>query len=148
MVRPTRVRDRWDRWFIAMALGIQVVLVIFFALRKWDFPLAMQVGWIVYALATPAVALSVGLLREGRPWYLAAAGVLYGVWATFGIAVDVVHRVEWRSPVLVSVFVPYVALYTAAQMFYWWPLLKIHRPAWFVFAALYAVSTFLNVSSH
>ncbi len=148
METTTAVRDRSHRSFIAAALGIQAVLAIFFALRKWDFPFATQVGWIVYALAVPAVALSVALVRRREPWYLVPAGFLYGVWAAFGCTVDIVHRVEWRSPILASVFVPYVTLYIAAQMFYWWPLLKIHRPSWFVFAVLYAVSTFLNMSSH
>jgi hypothetical protein len=65
------IRDRLDRLFVLMSLGIQAVLVVFFALRKWNF-----------------------------------------------------------------------------QMFYWWPLLKVHRPSWFVFSALYILSTWLNLSSH
>ncbi len=143
-----RLRDRWDRRFVTMAIGTQVVLVIFFALRKWDFPAAMQVGWLVYALAIPAVALSVQGVREGKAWYLVAAGFLFGVWAAFGTVVDIIHRVEWRSPMLLPVFLPYVTLYIAAQMFYWWPLLKVDRRAWLAFTVLYAASTYLNMSSH
>jgi hypothetical protein len=142
------VRDRGDRWFIRLSLGIQVMLVTFFALRKWDFAAAMQVGWFVYTLAIPAVALSVVLIRDAKPWYLPAAGFLFALWAVFGTIVDILHPIEWRSPILWSIFVPYVVTYTGSQMFYWWPLLRLHRPSWFVFAGLYAVSTLLNVSSH
>jgi hypothetical protein len=64
------VCDRWERWFIAASLGQQVVLVIYFALRKWHVAGAMQVGWVVYGLAIPAAALSVMLVKARKPWHL------------------------------------------------------------------------------
>jgi len=131
-----------------MALGMQAVFVIFFALRKRDFALAMQVGWLVYGLAIPAGVLSVMLVNARKAWYLSTGGFLFAVWSVFGTVVDIVHPVAWRSPILWSIFVPYVLLYTVSQMFYWWPLLKLHRPSWFLYAALYSLSTFLNVTSH
>jgi len=142
------VRDRWERWFIAASLGIQVVLVIFFALRKWNFAVATQVGWVVYGLAIPAAAQSVMLIKARKPWYLWTAGFLFAVWAAFGVVVDIIHPVAWRSPMLPSIFVPYVLLYITSQMFYWWPLLRVHRVSWCIFAALYSLSTFLNMTSH
>ena len=142
------VRDRSERQFLAASLGQQVVLVIYFALRKCHVAGAMQVGWLVYGLAIPAVALSVMLLKARKPWYLWTAGFLFAVWAAFGVVVDIIHPVAWRSPMLPSIFMPYVLLYTASQMFYWWPLLRVHRVSWCIFAALYSLSTFLNVTSH
>ena len=64
------VCDRRERQFLAASLGLQVVLVIYFALRKWHVAGAMQVGWLVYGLAIPAVALSVMLLKARKPWHL------------------------------------------------------------------------------
>jgi hypothetical protein len=141
-------RSRSDRLFIAASLTIQMVLVVFFAMRKWTFAVAMQVGWLVYALAIPAVVVSIVLFKERKSSYLWTAGVLFALWSAFGIVVDIVHPVAWRSPVLWSIFIPYVLLYTVSQMFYWWPLLKLHRPSWYIWGALYGVSTFLNVTSH
>jgi len=140
--------DRSLRLFVITSLVIQATLVIFFALRKWDFPLAMAVGWVVYALAVPAVAVSVILIRAQRPWYLWIAGLLYGLWAILGVLVDNVLRVQWRAPILSSVFVPYLLLYIGSMMFYWWPLARIHRPSWFIYTLLYILSTLLNVMSH
>jgi len=34
------------------------------------------------------------------------------------------------------------------RLFIWWPLLKVHRLSWFLYAALYSLSTFLSVTSH
>jgi hypothetical protein len=108
----------------------------------------MQIGWLVYALAVPAVVVSGVLIKGHKAWYLWTAGLLFALWAGFGIVVDIIHPVEWRSPILWPVFVPYVLGYTISQMFYWWPLLKVNRPSWFIWGVLYGVSTFLNVTSH
>ena len=140
--------DRTDRLFVFAAFLIQVVLVIFFALRTWNLTAALRLGWIVYALAIPALAVSIHLMRAGRPWFVWLAGFLYGAWAVFGYLVDVARPLEWRSPILWPVFLPYVLLYLSSLMFYWWPLATIRRPLWFVYAVLFLVSTVLNVSSH
>ena len=69
-------------------------------------------------------------------------------WAAFGFYVDIANPVEWRSPILVPVFAPYVALYLAATMFYWWPLGRIRRGLWFAYAVLFAIGTAFNLASH
>ena len=54
--------DHYERLFVSTAFSIQIVLLVFFALRKWKFDTAMQIGWIVFALAVPAVIVSLELL--------------------------------------------------------------------------------------
>lgn len=140
--------DRYETLFVVTSFFIQAVLVIFFALRKWRFDTAMELGWIVYALALPAVVVSLILLAGHKPWYLWLAGFLYLVWAILGYTVDIARPVAWRSPILWPVFMSYVLLYLATSMFYWWPLARIHRPLWFIYAALFVLSTVFNISSH
>ncbi len=140
--------DRLDRLFVFTAFLLQIVLLVFFANRKLDFDLAVKWGWIVYALAVPAVIVSLVLLVGGKPWYLWLAGFLYAAWAILGYIVDVASPVEWRSPILWPVLIPYVILFISSQMFYWWPLGNIQRPLWFIYAVLFVISTILNISSH
>jgi hypothetical protein len=140
--------DRYDRLFVSVAFTIQIVLLVFFALRKWKFDTAMQFGWIVYALAVPAVIVSVALLIGGKPWHFWLAGFLYAAWAILGYVVDIARPVAWRSPILWPVFAPYVLLYLSSLMFYWWPLGNIQRPLWFIYGVLFAISTLLNITSH
>ncbi len=71
------------RIYLAASFIIQTALVVFFALRLWNFPFAMKVEWIVYTLAVPAVVVSVILIRAGKAWYLAAGGFLYAAWCVF-----------------------------------------------------------------
>ncbi len=134
--------------FVVTALLFQIVLIVHFALRKWRFELAMRYGPIVYALSVPAALVSVVLLLGGRAWWLWLGGFLYLAWAAFGYAVEYVRRIEWRSPIRWPIFGPYITLYLATVMFYWWPLAQVSRPLWYVGAALFLVSTALNVTSH
>ena len=140
--------DRFDNLFVVTAFFIQIVLLIFFALRKWMFDTAMQLGWIVYALAVPALIISVLLLMNGKSWYFWLGGFLYTAWAILGYIVDVARPVAWRSPVYWPVFIPYVLLYLSTMMFYWFPVGNVYRPLWFVYAVLFVISTILNISSH
>jgi hypothetical protein len=143
-----RDRPSIDRQYVIIAFVIQVALVLFFAVRTWSLDAALSIGWIVYALAIPALAVSVILLRAGRPWYLWFAGFAYAAWASFGFVVEYVDPIDWRSPIVWPVFVPYIGLFLLAQMFYWWPLARIDRRLWIAYAVLFVMSTALNFASH
>ena len=140
--------DSSDRLFVFISFFIQIALIIFFAARKWQFDIAIQFGWIVYAFAVVTTAISLVLLFRGKSWYFWLPGFLYAAWAIFGYIVDIARPVEWRSPIYLPVFIPYLVLYFSSLMFYWWPLARIQRQYWFIYAVLYVISTVLNVSSH
>lgn len=140
--------ERFDKIFVFSSFIIQIILLIYFAIRKWNFDLALKWGWVVYALAIPALIVSLVLIRGGKPWFLWFAGFLYLAWAVFGYMVDIARPIEWRSPIFWPAFLPYVLLYMATLMFYWWPLATIQRLFWYIYAGLFIVSTYLNISSH
>jgi hypothetical protein len=134
--------------FVITAFVIQLVLIAHFALRKWAFPTAMRYGVIVYALGIPAAIVSIVLWVGGQLWYLWIAGLLYLAWAAFGYSVEYLLRINWRTPIRWPILIPYLTLYLASIMCYWWPLATISRPLWFVYAALFVISTILNILSH
>jgi len=141
-------KDLLGTLFVISAFLFQVILIIHFALRKWRFALAMRYGWIVYLLGIPAAALSLFILLAGKSWYLWLSGFIYLVWAIYGYSVEYVRGIQWRSPVNWSVLGPYLILYLATVMFYWWPLALIYKPLWYIYAVLFVTSTILNVTSH
>jgi hypothetical protein len=140
--------DILETLFVLSAFLFQVILIIHFALRKWHFDLTMRYGRIVYALSIPAVAISIFILLGGKIWSLWLSGFIYLIWAIYGYTVEYVRGIQWRSPVRWSIFGPYVFMYLATVMFYWWPLAIIYKPLWYVYAVLFIISTFLNVTSH
>jgi hypothetical protein len=140
--------DNLEILFAVSAFLFQTVLTIHFALRKWHFDLAMHYGWIVYALSVLASGVSIFLLLGGKTWSLWLGGFLYLIWAIYGFTVEYVKRIQWRNPIRWSIFGPYVFLYLATVMFYWWPLGLVSKLLWVVYAVLFIVSTILNVTSH
>ena len=140
--------DNLEALFVVTAFLFQIVLIIHFALRKWSFDIVLKYGWIVYALSVPAVVVSVILLLGGVTWSLWLGGFIYLIWAIYGYTVEYTKGIRWRNPMRWSIGGPYVFLYLATVMFYWWPLGLISRPLWYVYAVLFIVSTVLNATSH
>lgn len=140
--------DKYNTLFVVWSFLFQIVLIIHFATRKWNFDLAMRYGWIVYALSLVAVIVSIVLLRGGKTWSFWLGGFIYLVWATFGYWIEFVKRIQWRNPIAWPIFGPYILLYLSTVMFYWWPLALIKRPLWYVYAILFVISTILNITSH
>jgi hypothetical protein len=140
--------DNLELLFVIAAFLFQILLIIHFGLRKWHFEFAIRYGWIVYAVSVPAATVSLLLLLGGKTWSLWLAGFIYLIWGTLGYAVEYVKDIQWRNPIRWSIFVPYISLYLATVMFYWWPLALIRRPLWYMYAVLFVISTALNLTSH
>jgi len=141
--------DTLDRLFVVWAFLIQITLIVHFALRRPFFEsYTMKYGWMIYALCIPAVVISVILLRGGKSWSFWLGGFLFVLFAAFGYWVDYVRQIQFRSPLRASIAVPYVFLYLATVMFYWWPLGLLSRELWFAYAVLFVIGTILNVTSH
>jgi len=88
----------------------------------------MRFGWIVYALSLPAVAINKILIASDMSWSLWAGGFLYLLWTAYGFTVEYLKKLEWRDPIRWPIFIPYVLLYLATVMFYWFLLALIYKP--------------------
>jgi len=141
--------DSLDILFIVWAFTFQIVLIVHFAIRKRYFEsYTLKYGWLVYALSIPAVIISIILLLGGKSWSFWMGGFLFLIYAIYGYRIDFVKKIQWRNPLRPSIMFPYVFLYLATVMFYWWPLWPLSRPLWFVYAILYVIATILNITSH
>jgi hypothetical protein len=130
--------------FAVFAFLFQFILIIHFSLRKWRFGFAIKYGWIVYWLSIPAVVASVIILIDGLRLSFWISGFLYLLWASFGYTVEYIKKMEWRRPIRWQIFGPYIFLYLATIMFYWFPLALLARPLWYIYALLFILSTILN----
>jgi hypothetical protein len=143
------VLDNLDSLFVVWAFFFQIALILHFAVRKRFFEsYTLKYGWLVYALSLPAVAVSILLLLGGKSWSFWLGGFLFLVYAAFGYWVDYIKGFQWRSPPRYSILVPYVSLYLATVMFYWWPLGLLSRTLWIIFGILFVIATVLNIRSH
>jgi hypothetical protein len=140
--------DKTDTLFVIWAFVMQIYLIVLFAIRKTNLELITQYGWFFYLLSLPAVIVSMIMLLDGKEWFFWMGGLIFLVWAIFGFVVEYQFGIKWRNPIVWSIFVPYVLLYLGTIMFYWFPLGILSRPLWYVYAILFALCTYLNVTSH
>jgi len=141
--------DKLDKLFVVWAFLFQLILIVHFAVRRRCFEsYTLHYGWIVYALCIPAVVISVILLLGGKSWSFWLGGFLFLLFAAFGYWVDYVAQIQFRSPLRLSILFPYIFLYLATVMFYWWPLRPLSRLLWVVYTVLYIIATILNIKSH
>ena len=83
-----------DALFVGWAFFFQIVLIIHFAIRKRLFEsYTLKYGWIVYALAVPAVLVSIILLVGGKSWTFWLGGFLCLLFAGFGYYIDYVKQI-------------------------------------------------------
>ena len=141
--------DFLDTLFIAWAFFYILVLIFHFALRKRFYQsYTLKFGWIVYALGIPAAVISLFLMLNGKSWYLWLGGFLCLLYSAFGYWVDYVKKIPWRKPLVTGILVPYITLYLATLMFYWWPLYRLSMPLWIVYTVLYIIAMVVNIRSH
>lgn len=141
--------DNLDRLYVVWAFIFITVFILHFAVRKPLFEgYTLKYGWIVYALCIPSAIVSLILLIGGKSWYFWLAGFLFVAYAAFGYWVDYVAQIQFRNPIKLTILLPYVFLYLATVMFYWWPLARLSKPLWFVYTILFVIATLLNITSH
>lgn len=134
--------------YVLWAFTFQFILLIFFAMRKANFKLASKYGWIVYALSLVGFVVSIQQINRGESWTFWVGGLIYLVWGVFGIIIEYMKQMSWRTPIVWKLFIPYVILYLTTVMFYWWPLGEINKAYWYGGAILFVINTILNITSH
>jgi hypothetical protein len=134
--------------FVVEAFLFQVILIVHFAMRKWRFDQAIKFGPTVYALGIPSAILSLVFLAGGIPLSFWLGGFIYLCWGIYAYWVEYMKKIEWRSPIHWKIFIPYITLYLATVMFFWWPLALNDKTLWNLYAVLFIITTYLNISSH
>jgi hypothetical protein len=140
--------DKYDALYVGWSFIFHLALISHFTVRKLNLDLIQRYGWVFYLLSIPAVIVSIIILRGDKPVSFWLAGIIFLVWAMVGYFIEYQLGIQWRSPPNWPVLIPYVLLYLGTVMFYWWPVAQLVRPLWFLYAAFFALGTYLNITSH
>ena len=134
--------------FVIWAFTFQLLLIIHFTIRITNFEFAINYGWVIYLLSLVGLIVSIQQIKNMEGWVFWIGGFIFLTWAIFGFLVEYIFNISWRLPIIWPIFIPYISLYLATVVFYWWPLGKIKKTYWYVYSILFVISTYLNVASH
>ena len=106
-------------------------------------------GWVLYAiLVTAGLALAIVLMAKGAPTAFVIGPWLLFAWAAFGLIVDQVLHIEWRSPPRLAIFIPYVAGYTVTLFGFLFPMWDLGKGWGIAYTVLCVAQYALNIRSH
>jgi hypothetical protein len=86
----------------------------------WVFVLWVALGWLRFSSALVDRALILEWLTEGYFWYVALAGLIWGL-AGLPILWGILRRAEWIPKILWMIGVLYPAIYWVERLFLWAP---------------------------
>ena len=92
-------------------------------------------GRVIMALAIPAMAAMIAFVRAGAGWRHWVGPAVFLAFVAMMVVVEYVWPVEFRSPRLYSVLVPYLVLFFGSILLMGLPMFRMNRPLWLVTVA-------------
>jgi hypothetical protein len=89
-------------------------------------------GFMIAALGVPAAAALVALVRAGSGWLYWTGSAVYLAFVALMIVVEYVASIEFRSPPLYGILVPYLALFFGSILLMGLPMFRLNRALWLV----------------
>jgi hypothetical protein len=138
-----------EKLYVVWVFLFQILLITHFAIRKWAFPITQRYGWLFYTLGIPALIISIVILLRRGYWGFWVGGMIQFIWSIYGYYIEfIVKMTTWRNPLRWEIAGPYVFMYLATNMFYWWPIMNINKIYWFIYTVLFLICTYFNITSH
>ena len=92
-------------------------------------------GYVMIALAVPAALALFAFVRARAGWQQWIGPAVYIAFIALMIVVDYVSPIEFRSPALYRILVPYLVLFFGAILLMGLPMFRSNRGLWLVTVA-------------
>jgi len=94
-----------------------------------------RLGYVMIALAAPAALALIAFVRARAGWLQWIGPAVYLAFIALMIVVDYVWPIEFRSPALYRILVPYLVLFFGAILLMGLPMFRSNRGLWLVTVA-------------
>lgn len=130
--------------FAFYGIGCLILLALFFVASRWLPRLADWLGWIAYSFSSLGLPLGGSFLLTGQPWWLSLGPIVFALWGGFALVANLWPRLRWQTTPGWRVLTPYIGLYLGGQLLLWLPLWSLWRTGWYLYAALFIITTVLG----
>jgi hypothetical protein len=135
---PTQAAMSWPDltvWVVVNAVNL--LQAAGFLSRIWTRSMATNhaLGYVIAALALPAVVALVAFVRARSAWLSWAGPAVFLAFVVLMVVVEDVVPIEFRSPPRPGVLVPYLVLFFGAIVLMGLPMFSLNRRLWLVTVA-------------
>ena len=131
-----------DPWWAALTVwgvvnSVNVLQAAGFLSRVRTGTVAINhlLGYVMIALAVPAVLALVAFWRAGAGWLLWIGPAVYLAFVVLMVVVDYIWSIEFRSPPRYGILVPYLLLLFLSILLMGLPMFRLDRRLWLVTVA-------------
>jgi len=134
-----QTRNRVNPWWAVLTVwgvvnGVNLLQAAGFLSRvaTGSYEINHLLGYGVVALAVPAAAALVALVRARADWRLWIGPAAFLAFVALMIVIEYIWQVEFRSPMRYDVVVPYLVLFFGSILLMGAPMLRMDRRLWLV----------------
>lgn len=142
MTAPAQVVLSWPHLTVwAVVNAVNLLQAAGFLSRIWTRSMATNhvLGFVIMALAVPALASLVAFVRAKAGWLSWAGPAVFLAFALLMAVVEDIAPIEFRSPARPAILVPYLSLFFGAIFLMGLPMFSIDRRLWRVTVATTAL---------
>ncbi len=122
-------------WGVVNAVNVLQTVGFLSRIRSGTMTLNHRLGYVMIALAAPALVALVAFVESRAGVVLSLGPVVYVLFVALMLAVDYVAPLEFRSPPRYGILVPYLVLFFAAILLMGLPMFTLNRSYWLVTVA-------------
>jgi len=122
-------------WAVVNAVNILQTLGFLSRLHTGSRATNHALGYVIVALALPAIAALVMFVRARAAWRLWIGPAAFLAFVALMVVVDYAVPMEFRSPARSVILVPYLVLFFGAIILMGLPMFSLNRRLWLVTVA-------------
>lgn len=119
-------------WAVVNSVNVLQAVGFLSRIRTGSMTLNHRLGYVLIALAVPTVVALVAFVRSRAGILTYSGPVVYLCFVALMLIVDYVAPVEFRSPPLRGILLPYLVLFFGAVLLMGLPMYRLDRSYWLV----------------
>ena len=122
-------------WGVVNAVNVLQAVGFLSRVRTGSMAVNHMLGYAIIALAIPSVPALIAFGRATAGWLQWTGPTLFLAFVALMVVVDYAWPVEFRSPVRISILVPYLVLFFGSILLMGLPMFRVDKRLWLVTVA-------------
>ena len=119
-------------WGIVNGVNVSQAAGFLSRVRTGNMDTNHTLGYLMIALAIPAIAAAVAFVRADAGWFHWIGPTVFVAFIILMVVVDYARPVEFRSPMRYDIVVPYLTLFFGSILLMGLPMYSMNRSLWLV----------------